>query len=103
MIDLVTQNREGIAEHCRRLNVRRLDVFGSAARGHDFDPERSDVDLLVEFADHDKPGIAKRYFDLVESLETLFKRKVDLVANSHFRNPYFRASVEASREPVYAV
>jgi predicted nucleotidyltransferase len=30
--------------------VARLDVFGSAARGMDFDPARSDVDLLVEFA-----------------------------------------------------
>jgi len=28
---------------CRRCGVRRLDVFGSAARGVDFDPERSDA------------------------------------------------------------
>jgi uncharacterized protein len=33
---------------CRRFHVRRLDVFGSAARG-DFDPEHSDVDFIVEF------------------------------------------------------
>lgn len=34
---------------CRRFGVRRLDVFGSASRGTDFDPEHSDVDFLVEF------------------------------------------------------
>jgi predicted nucleotidyltransferase len=34
---------EGI---CRRLGVQRLELFGSAARA-DFDPQRSDIDLLV--------------------------------------------------------
>ena len=101
MIALITQKREGIAEHCRRLNVRRLDVFGSAARG-DFDEEKSDIDFLVEFGEHGQLNAFDQYFDLVESLETLFNRKVDLVVSRHFENPYFRASVEASREPVYA-
>jgi predicted nucleotidyltransferase len=100
VIDLVEQKRSGIAEHCRRLNVRRLDVFGSAARG-DFDPEKSDIDFLVEFNDHHKPGIANRYFDLEKSLMALFDRKVDLVVWRHFDNPYFRTSVEESKEPVY--
>ena len=102
MIDLVAEKRSGIAEHCRRLNVRRLEVFGSAARGDDFDPERSDIDFLVEFYKHETPGALDRYLDLAESLEALLDRKVDLVINNHFANPYFRASVEASREPVYA-
>ena len=101
MIELVTQNRDGIAEHCRRLNVRRLDVFGSAANGT-FDPEKSDLDFLVEFADETRPGIAKRYFDLEKSLMTLFGRKIDLVMAQPFENPYFRASVEAEKELIYA-
>ena len=104
MIDLIEQKRDQIAEHCRRLNVRRLDVFGSAARGDDFDPERSDVDFLVdfgEFHENDEPDIADCYFDLERSLESLFDRKVDLVVARHFKNPYFRASVEESRKPVY--
>ena len=104
MINLVTQKREGIAEHCRRLNVRRLDVFGSAARGDDFNPETSDVDFLVEFNEfhgHDEHGMARNYLDLEKSLEALFERKVDLVTARPFKNPYFRASIEASKEPVY--
>jgi len=103
MIDLVAQKREGIVEHCQRLNVRRLDVFGSAAREEDFDPEKSDIDFLVEFDRHEVPGALDRYLDLAESLEALLERKVDLVIARHFENPYFRASVEASKEPVYAV
>src|SRR4051794_32889922 len=37
-----------VAALCRRFNVRRLDLFGSAATGR-FDPGHSDLDLLVEF------------------------------------------------------
>ena len=101
MISLVEQKRDGIAEHCRRLNVRRLDVFGSAATGT-FDPEKSDLDFLVEFAKHEHLDLFDQYFDLAESLETLFGRKVDLVRNRPFKNPYFRASVESTKESVYA-
>ncbi|MBI2857902.1 MAG: nucleotidyltransferase domain-containing protein [Chloroflexi bacterium] len=44
-----------LAELCRRYQVRRLEVFGSALR-KDFDRERSDIDLLVDF----EPGSAHR-------------------------------------------
>ena len=46
----ILRHRDTLAALCRRHGVARLDVFGSAARGADFDPARSDVDLLVEFA-----------------------------------------------------
>jgi len=101
MITLITQKRDRIAEHCNRLNVRRLEVFGSAADGT-FDPEKSDIDFLVEFGEHEHLDIAERYFDLEKSLMVLFDRKVDLVIARHFKNPYFRASVEAFKELVYA-
>jgi hypothetical protein len=42
MIADIAQHRADIAALCRRFGVRRLDVFGSAARGADFEPERSD-------------------------------------------------------------
>lgn len=45
----LAEKRNALTELCRRHGVRRLDVFGSAARGIDFDPARSDTDLLVEF------------------------------------------------------
>jgi uncharacterized protein len=34
-----------------------LDVFGSLARGADFDPVRSDIDLIVEFAPQAAPRL----------------------------------------------
>ena len=45
----IADKREELAELCRRYDVARLEVFGSAARGTNFDPETSDADFLVEF------------------------------------------------------
>jgi len=103
MIEVIKEKREAVAEHCRRLNVRRLDVFGSAARGN-FNPETSDIDFLVEFGEHEHINLFDRYFDLADSLETLFNRKVDLVTVAGAaKKPRFHANVEAEKESVYAL
>jgi uncharacterized protein len=93
-------DEETIAALCRRFGVRRLSVFGSAAT-EAFDPERSDVDFLVEF-DPDADGLFDAYFGLKEELERLVGRPVDLVMPKSLENPYFAASVERSRRDVYA-
>lgn len=90
-----------IADLCRRFHVRRLDLFGSAARGVDFDPDRSDVDLLVEYEPGHAPGLTE-YFDLRDALEQLYARKVDLVMAAGVRNPYVRSTIERHRRPLYA-
>ena len=102
MIDEITSHREKLHALCRRYHVRRLDLFGSAARS-DFDPERSDFDFLVEF-DHRHPDALslKTYFGLKASLEDLLGRTVDLVEPAALRNPYLKASIDASREPIFA-
>ena len=51
MLPLIEMHQSGIAEICWRFHVSRLDVSGSAARGSDFDPARSDVDLLCGRSD----------------------------------------------------
>lgn len=93
--------RAVLASLCRQFGVRRLDLFGSAARQHDFDPERSDVDLIVEF----EAGAARKswanYFDLKTGLEALFGRPVDLIEQGALQNPYILASVGRDRRPLY--
>jgi len=101
MLPLIETKRAEIAELCRRYHVRRLEVFGSAARGEDFDPARSDMDFLVEFDPAAKVSLFDTYFPLKEALETLFGRPVDLVEDGAVENPYLRAHIEQSREPVY--
>lgn len=101
MINEIASHREELQALCRRFHVRRLDIFGSAARG-DFDREHSDVDFTVEFERDTPLHPFDAYFGLKEELEALFGRKVDLVELSAVRNPYLKASIEQSRENVYA-
>jgi predicted nucleotidyltransferase len=102
MIADITLHREELQALCRRFHVRRLDIFGSAARD-DFDPMQSDLDFLVEF-DYSEPDALslKNFFGFKESLEALFGRSVDLVEPGAIRNPYVKANIERSREPVFA-
>lgn len=79
----------------------RVEVFGSAANGA-FDPAHSDMDFLVEFSQDDAGSLFHRYFGLLETLERLFGRKIDLVSASALSNPYFIAAVNQSRQSVYA-
>jgi len=101
MQGLIEQHRAELTELCRRYDVRRLDVFGSAAR-EDFDPEKSDLDFLVDFNNFTVENAADRYFDLLFSMQSLFGRQIDLVSDSAIRNPYFRKSVDSERVNLYA-
>ena len=101
MHPLITQKRADIARICRHLNIQRLEVFGSAARGTDFDPSRSDADFLVEFAPGAKQGL-QGYFSLKAELEQLLGLGVDLVEPQSVRNPFVLAGINKAREVVYA-
>lgn len=101
MLRLINDAREAIDTLCRRFGVRRLELFGSAARG-DFDPATSDLDFFVEFADAGFAGAADRYFGLLEGLEELFGRKIDLVDIRAARNPFFLAEASKHRTTLYA-
>lgn len=101
MIAEIVEHHEMIAELCRKHHVRRLEVFGSAADGS-FDPESSDLDFLVEYLPLQPGEHYEAYFGLLEDLEEMFGRKVDLVETGAMRNPYFIRRVNESRTVVYA-
>lgn len=86
---------------CEAVGVKRLDLFGSAAR-NDFG-EASDVDVVVEFFEEDTFGsLFDRYFKLKEDLELLFERDVDVVMEEAIKNPIFREGVNRARVLIYA-
>jgi predicted nucleotidyltransferase len=102
MLDLIERNRDRIAALCRRHGVRRLDLFGSAARGGDFDPATSDVDFLYEFDPADRSNIADRFFALLDDLEATLGRPVDLVSAKDVINPCFLEVANRHRLNLYA-
>jgi predicted nucleotidyltransferase len=93
--------RAEIIRLCAAHQVRRLDLFGSA-RGKSVPSPASDVDFLVEFEPLPPAEYARQYFSLREALICLLGREVDLVVERAVRNPYFLASLQNSREPLFA-
>lgn len=96
--EVVESKRHQIQALCRKLSVRRLDVFGSAV-SDSFNFETSDVDVLVEF---EAAPDFDHYFALKEGLEEIIGRRVDVVTLSGLANPYFKQRVMQTREPIYA-
>jgi len=87
---------------CRRFDVTRLELFGSAARGFDFDPANSDADFLVEFAPDSKLPVLEQFFGLADALKKILGRSVDLVESGAIRNPFTLAAIRSSHEVIYA-
>jgi predicted nucleotidyltransferase len=90
-----------IRELCERLGVARLDLFGSAS-GPEPAEDPGDVDVLVQFDRRAGGPTLNTYFQLVEGLEALLGKHVDVVTADGLDNPYFRAQVLAQREQLYA-
>jgi predicted nucleotidyltransferase len=74
--------------------------FGSAVSGG-FNDE-SDLDFLVEFDLETWEGYADRYFGLLESLEELFGRPIDLLSPRAIKNPYLKESIDRTKTLLYA-
>src|ERR1700752_3932568 len=67
---------EAVADFCRKWGIRKLSFFGSATRD-DFDPVRSDIDVLVEFNPERIPGW-EYYYTIPNELSSIVGRKVDM-------------------------
>jgi hypothetical protein len=86
----IAEKRKDLIALCRRYGVERLELFGSAARGADFDPARSDADFLVTFSSRTRDDLSA-FADFREGLEALLGRPVDLAE---------REAIEASRNTI---
>lgn len=76
---------------CAEKGIRRIRVYGSAVRP-DFDPTRSDIDLLIDFQPGRTPGFA--FFALGSELAEILGRTVDVnteeMLSHHFRDEVLR-------------
>ena len=102
MISLIENNYEVLEELCARYRVRRLEVFGSALTADEFDAEKSDLDFLVEFQPLKEGEHADAYFGLLEAIENLFNKDIDLVMTGAIKNPYLLESINKNRKVLYA-
>lgn len=102
MSPIVQDRLDDLVDLCRRFHVARLELFGSAAADDGFDPEKSDLDFLVEFGPLEPGENSRCYFGMLFGLEDMFHRSVDLVMTRAIRNPYFLEGVNRNRVLLYA-
>ena len=101
MIGLLESQRQAIEDVCSRFGVARLEVFGAALR-EDFQAEKSDLDLLVEFKPMEPYARVDAYFGMLEELRALLNREIDLVMTGAVKNPYISHEIERTKQLIYA-
>jgi len=91
-------SQEKIKKFCKRYNIKKMSLFGSALRNEL--TSDSDIDILVEF---DKENIPS-YFDLYEMEQELSQyingREVDIRTPDDLSR-YFRKEVMQTAEVLY--
>ena len=101
MIDLINNNANELRNICVKHNVSSLYLFGSAAKGN-FKSE-SDLDFLVQF--NDKINLldyADNFFSMMEELEKLYGRKIDLLTVTSLKNPILKKEIGNTQIELYA-
>jgi predicted nucleotidyltransferase len=101
MLQLVEDKLSDIVLLCKEHKVRSVALFGSAAKNSMH--EDSDIDLLVQFSDEiDVLDYADNYFSLLEKLELLLGKKIDLVSKKSLKNPILIEEIDRSKIDLYA-
>jgi len=91
---------DAIVDACRHYKVLSMHLFGSALRD-DFDPTRSDLDLLVEFQPIESGALVQAYFGLERQLAAITGQPVNLVIADAERNHCERGIIDASKQLIY--
>src|SRR5690625_1561402 len=97
--EIIEAKKDEIAALCREYHVRSLWIFGSATTDR-FNPETSDIDLLVDLGEYDD-DVARRYFRLRRELVELTGFDVDLVSIGGLHKNPVRDEILNSRIRVY--
>jgi predicted nucleotidyltransferase len=101
-MNLIEQHKTEIEILCTKYKVEKLYAFGSVFDGNRFN-EHSDIDLIVKFNNEvDIIDYADLFFGLIEDLEYVFKRKVDLYTLNPIENRFLRENIESTKQIVYA-
>lgn len=92
-------NRKALARLCRRYHILKLSLYGSVLLGKN--RSESDLDLLVEFAPGEAPGLIALAALEAELTDLVGGRKVDL-RTAQDLSPHFRNEVVRMAETLYA-
>ena len=100
LTDEIAKRKEDFENLCADHKVKFLYAFGSSITDR-FDPDKSDIDLLVEIDDNDPVERGEKLISLWDTFEDFFHKKVDLLTDSSVRNPFLRKSIDATKVLIY--
>ncbi len=98
-MNIIENYSKDITELCKTHKVKSLYAFGSVLTDK-FNNE-SDVDLIVDFQQLDVLDYGDNYYDLKFSLESMLKRKIDLLEQKAIKNPYFIKTINQNKKLIY--
>lgn len=101
MVKILADKLKEIIVICKKHNIDSIAVFGSAARNET--NKNSDIDFLVKFSNEiNVLDYADNYFSVLEKLEKLIGKKVDLVSVKSLKNPILISEINNSKIELYA-
>lgn len=90
----INLKEDDIRSFCQKWSIKDFYFFGSVVT-ENFSKEKSDIDIMVDFKENTDWSLFD-HFHMVEELEAVFKRKVDLLtkrAVEKSRNPYRKKNI----------
>ena len=101
MNQLVEKNIHEIRKICRNNSVAELYLFGSALS--DEFSDHSDLDFAYVLKENLSPiEQGDAFFRLLDELESLFNRNIDLVPYRVVKNPIFKEELDRTKQSLYA-
>lgn len=98
--NIIQKHLPQIQQLVRRHGVKTEYAFGSAVKENMRND--SDVDFIIRFPENiDVETYADNYFALINDLENLLDKKVELVAEETLSNPYLIQSINSHKMQVF--
>lgn len=98
----LSPDAEKIISFCKKWKIREFYFFGSAVT-EDFSPEKSDVDVMLDFLPEADISLFK-LGGIKQELEVFFQRKVDIVTKKAIeksKNKYRKESILSTARLYY--
>lgn len=94
--NIINQHLPQIQKLMRQYGVQKAYAFGSAVKGNMH--VSSDVDFVISFPENmDMETYADNYFSLIDALENLLQRQVELVAEETLSNPFLIQGINSHK------
>jgi predicted nucleotidyltransferase len=98
--DYIQNHTPGFKTLCETYHVRSIYAFGSSTK-NSFDPNSSDIDLVVDIDEKDPIKRGNDLLGLWSKLEEFFLRKVDLLTPASIKNPVLKTEIDQSKVLIY--